>query len=417
MTLSFRLQELTSELNGAVDVPGGLFRLAYRLRNPAPGRGAGLDGIESEDLIRRYADALHRTQRLFHKWGWPEPRRVTDAEWGWPEPHRTDPAKRCVAAYVFRTTRLGEGDAPLTITSEIDPGVYASRLALRSTIDEPRPDTRDERMEIEAAHEAAHVYTHQFVAPLDVIGDLWAWFDEATAVFVEGEVFPEHREARRAGMYWSYCPELSLTAWGGFGGYFAAWFVRFLVGRLGPGLLLEVWRSAEGRFSPLEALTRVLQERGTNLPDVLWEYCWQGYDSGVIAPGVPESFGPRSLTETFTAPAGGGWQGPLQPLACRYYRILWESTVMSTSIRIETDGQLARGEVHSTLLSVAANGEILDQTPLTAAGKSGHRWHGTARRPAPPGAHTAVVVARVLPPPEQRAGAALPVTVRVLLGA
>src|SRR4051794_8505039 len=131
--LTLLLKELTDGLTETLDVPGGLFRLVYCLRNPAPGRGTGLDGVEDAGLIKRYADALARTQGVFREWGWPEPRRATDAEWGWPEPHRDDDAGGYVQVYVFCTAWLTQVDAPLTITNPIDPQVYASRIGLRST--------------------------------------------------------------------------------------------------------------------------------------------------------------------------------------------------------------------------------------------------------------------------------------------
>jgi hypothetical protein len=362
MSITSRLQALTGGLDKSVEVTGGLFRIHYGLRTPPSGRGLGLDGVEGEELIRYYAGALHTAHRWFQ---------------GWPEPHRGPDG--FVPVYVFRTERLGFGDCPLTFTGDSRPGVQESQITLRSTFDEPQPELRGERAEVEAAHEAAHAFTHRLVPPLAAVGDLWAWFDEATAVFVEGEVFPGHREALRFSLYWDLCPELALTTWGGIGGYFAAWFVRFLVRRFGSDLLRRVWDGSEGKFGPLEVLDRLLVSRQTSLADVFWDYCCSGYAPDEVAPGAEASFGPRSLTETFLAPSGAGGKDFLAPLACRYYRITWEKDVESTPVHIQAEGT-GTDDLRALLLDVGRDGRIGKPTALQPDPARGC-WRGTAGRP------------------------------------
>ncbi len=267
MSLTSELSERTRLLDRSRTASDGLFRIAYGLRIPDRGRGLGLDGIDGEELIDHYAEAIERATGIFLGWGWPEPKRDANGQ---------------VPVFVFRTERLGFGDCPLTFTGEVELDVYASQIALRSTFDEPRREVRLERARIEAAHETAHAFTHRHVSPLTEVGDLWAWFDEATAVFIEGYAYPDHPEALRFGLYWVCCPEFSLLSWGGFGGYFAAWFVKYLVREFEVGILLEVWSGSEGKFGPLEVLARKLEDRGKTFPDVFWSYCCEGSASDGI---------------------------------------------------------------------------------------------------------------------------------------
>lgn len=389
---SSRIRELTRGLDRNLVTPGGLFRLVYGLRNPPVGRGLGLDGVETEDLIHLYARALDLVHDRFRGWGWPTPRRR---------------AEGTIPVYVFRTERLGYGDCPLTFTGEVAPRVYASRITLRSCFDQPRPEIRRELAEVEAAHEAAHVFTHQYVPPIAAVGNLWRWFDEATAVFMESEIYPGHPESRKFGVYWNQCPEVPLTTWGettwgGFGGYFAAWFVRFLVKEHGPGLLLEVWRGADGRSAPLDVLGRVLGKNGQDLADVFWEYAQRSYVPEEVAPGLAESFGRRSVTETFVGPTARGRPDPLFPLACRYYRVNWEGNEHSLTFEVSSEGELDPSELRGALLTVGSDGQVTNRSPMLAESDSESDLPSTSRltasgtRPGP-GGHTAIVVARVHP--------------------
>ncbi|MGE3818416.1 MAG: DUF6055 domain-containing protein [Isosphaeraceae bacterium] len=392
-----RIRELIRPLDRRLDTPGGLFRLFYGLRNPPVGRGLGLDGVESEKLVHRYASALDRTCELFQKWGWPTPRRGSEG---------------IVPVYVFRTERLGFGDCPLTFTGEVARRAYASRIALRSCFDEPRPEIRDQRASVEAAHEASHVFTHQFVPPIAAVGNLWRWFDEATAVFVESEVFPEYPESLRFGVYWNHCPEVPLTTWGGFGGYFAAWFVRYLVTTFGPEALLEVWRGADDRSGPLDVLERVLGARGSDLAEVFWEYVQRSYAFDEVAPGLGEAFGPRSITETFRGPTAEGRPDPLFPMACRYYRVAWGEDDPTQALEVHGEGSLDASELRGALLTVGADGRVTDRTPMVADPESLTILTASARHPGA-GAHTAVVVARVRPP--EPLATSTPATIQVAL--
>jgi hypothetical protein len=395
--------------------PGGLFRIFYVLRNPREGRGFGLDGIEDLGLIECYVEALERARRLFcDEWKWPRPR-----------------ADR-VPVYVMRTAKLGEGDFPLTLTGEVQPGVFESKLFLRSSFDEPRPAVRDEQARVEAAHEVAHAFTQQFVPRGGYVGDLWAWFDEATAVFIEGKCFPESPEARRFGAYWSRCPEYSLVTWGDydfpFGGYFAAWFVRYLVNRFGPDLLLEIWKwgaaspEARGdprikvRRGPIAAIAERLEARGVRIEDAFWDYCRSAYIvDEELAPGLVESYGPRSLTESFTAPDGPGRDEPLPPMACRYYRIHWPEGAEREPVEVRVQAAAGPDAIKAALLMIGADGRVLSEVQLTDDEPTRRSWTGVAD-PPPPGGHAAVVVARVETVPDEWPRTLNPIPVNVAIG-
>jgi hypothetical protein len=407
MVISKRLAQLTRELDRDRFTSDNRYRIRYALRNPAdghPGRGRGLNGVEDERLIEVYADALDRAAKLFTDWGWPRP------------PGSDGSPDRPILVHAFRTEWLGQGDVPLTIPGEPRLRVYTSQVALRSTFDEPRPGIRRERAAVEAAHEAAHTFTHQFVSPLELIGDIWTWFDEATAVFAEGEVFPGFAETRRFGLYWNCCPEFSLTTVGGFGGYFAAWFVRSLVERFCPEFLLEVWQGARRRHGPLASLAQALGRRNTTLPEVFWEYCWKGYASPGAAPGMAESFGPRSLTEAFAATGGVGETDALPPLSCRYYRIDWPPGIKACAVEVLAGGPAQADEFRAGRLTVAPGCTVTEPILLRAAGPPVLRWHGVLTRPNE-GRETVLVVARVRPPAEPRPAPAEVVTVQVRVAA
>ena len=302
MSLTSELSEHTRPLDRRKTASDGLFRIAYGLRIPDRGRGLGLDGVDGEELIDHYAEAIERAAGIFLGWGWPEPKRDANGR---------------VPVFVFRTERLGFGDCPLTFTGEVEPDVYASQIALRSTFDEPRREVRLERARIEAAHETAHAFTHRHVSPLTEVGDLWAWFDEATAVFIEGYAYPDHPEALRFGLYWVCCPEFTLLSWGGFGGYFAAWFVKYLVKEFDARILLEVWSGSEGKFGPLEVLARKLEDRGKTFADVFWSYCCEGSASDGIDANLLASFGLRGDRDAGRAPGSrrrGDGRSAVQPV-------------------------------------------------------------------------------------------------------
>jgi hypothetical protein len=411
--LTTLLREATRELDQSMVVPGGLFKIWYALRNPAVGCGAGLGGVEDDKAIQVYARALERTQALFAEWDWGDPVRGPDG---------------FLPVWVFRTDRLGRGDCPLTIPLQEAKDVYRSEIALRSTLDEPRADVRAERMALDAAHEAAHTFAHRYVSPIDTdrgarplddpLGEQWGWLDEATAVFVEGEIFPErdHPEARRFGLRWSHCPELSLTTptWVG-GGYFAAWFVRYLAKRFGPAVVRDVWACSAQKVGPLEALQQVLaaQKPPETFSNVFWDYCWESYAAGAFAPGVVESFGQRSLTASLPLSGGASCPAPLSPLACRYYRVIGEATASGIPVHVRITGEVRVAEVRAAILAVNGRGQLVGKPHSASQAADG--WHVTARPPAR-GEHLVVVVARVLPPPRDPTTEAGPVDVQVTVG-
>src|SRR4051794_12955210 len=120
--LTTLLRELTTDLDQTYAVEGGLYRLHYCLRNPAVGRGQGLDGVEDDRIVRAYAEAMEAVRRKLVGWGWPEPPRLLGAP---------------VPVWVFRTERLGQGDCPLTIPFQHPGGTYTSEAALRAAFDTP----------------------------------------------------------------------------------------------------------------------------------------------------------------------------------------------------------------------------------------------------------------------------------------
>src|SRR5262245_3140920 len=305
------------------------FVLNYCLRNPTQGRGQGLMGVDGEELIRSYAEALERTCAFLTARGWALPPQVVSG----------DP----VPVYVCDTTLLLEGGSPFTYTRN-----GLSRVFLRSDNGEPTREALRQRAAVEATHEAAHVLTH-FLLPRRTsrleMPDPWGWFDEAFAVFLEGQIFPEYAENLRYALHWVRSPEWSLERDalafppgypGGWpGGYFAAWFLEYLVGRypgFGWDLLRDTWRNATETERPVRVLARLLSQSRVMfadpdpaVPDLFGaQYCIDTYFVQRVFPRVFARFGERSLTARLMVQPGqtvGDGPDALEHLACRYYRL------------------------------------------------------------------------------------------------
>jgi hypothetical protein len=286
------LRQVVEPLGAAPAFRNDHFDLHYRLRNPrAAGAGLGLMGVENDTLIRRYAEALEKTYNELRDRGWEHP--------------TADPGQR-IRVYVFDTTRFLQGgrDAPFTYPDPTGPVI-----GLRSVISEPDLATMLARADIEAAHELTHVFNHHVRRPDPYTllesspwrCDPWQWFDEATAVFMERQVFPEHTENLRFALHWAYQPELELELPYAPGGYCAAWFIEYLVKTFGWEFLHGVWHDhdpTERGERPVNVIDRLLGARHNGLT---FQQVFAG--EGRANPGEQQRR--RELRATWRRPAAG----------------------------------------------------------------------------------------------------------------
>ncbi len=360
-----RLSEIIVPLHEIVEHPGGLFRVYYVLRDVPRGRTNGLMGVVDRDLVLRYARALERTARTFREWGWDEPRR-------WPEHGNRVPV------YVFQTLEWVNGNVPFTFT---DSWGY-SQIGLRSLIPEPRLDVVWERADVDAVHEATHVFTHRQrqIQPRIVAGvrkeDAWSWLDEATAGFMEGWIFQGHKESMRHAINFVYRPDLSLIYDGTGGGYFAAWFIRHIVDRHGPNLIKNVWKqggSIDG--DPIMVIDQELkQNHACTFEAAFTDYCVASANTWEFDFEVFTRHGNRLVTEAIHLSQPGVTIGTsevdwLGPLACRYYRIDWGfGGIAKLDVAIlPAAGSEADAALRAVLLVIGPSGIATRQHELTPA--------------------------------------------------
>jgi hypothetical protein len=297
------LESLIARLPDRRLTAGGNYELHYGLRNPPVGRGLGPMGVESIDLVGVYAEALERVYR-----------RLRDEGWSAPQP-------RPVPVYVLDPVLLHRRNAPFTFTSS----GRQSQVVLRSFIPAPTREAITRQAEVEAVHEATHTFTHQYALPRRA-KDQWYWLDEATATYYEGELTGAP-EGRVFGHFWAHHPEWSLVKDDrDCGGYFAAWFVRYLSRHAPSGTLRRVWEGALGGpdADPLATLDAI-RPGGRRAEDLVWDYFRETASTCRWAPDLYHLSGERSLTETFSLAPGGAVAlrepDELPCLACRYYRV------------------------------------------------------------------------------------------------
>jgi hypothetical protein len=264
-----------------------------------------------------------------------------------------------VPVWVFETSRWIQAHAPFTETNFWG----YSQVGLRSLIPEPRHDVMWERADTEAVHEASHVFTHRYRRPQprfwggETRKDLWYWLDEATAVFMESQIFRGHKEPMRFAINLVYRPELSLSDEGPGGGYSAAWFVHYLAERHGPEILRETWRQAGPLDAdPIEIIDRELTRQGSSFEAAFTEYCVDAASMGLFNFDVFVRHGNRLTSESFRlAVAGSTCQSSvvdwLEPLACRYYRIEWaDPNIRSIQVAVKPESASALAGVNAALI-------------------------------------------------------------------
>ncbi len=362
---------------------GGAFRLHYVTRNRLDGHAVGLCGVENTALLNAYADALDQAYDYFA---------TGQAGVPWELPRRSDDLK---AVPVFVTRPVARSLDAFTFTFAGESSVW-----LRNLLQAPDASGIVQQAQVDATHEVAHLFTHRHHAPSPSPFDPWKWFDEATAVYIERELQPALFESIRYGVYWSYAPELGLSLLNNeASGYFAGWFLRYLVRLLNFDLIRDVWHDPNAT-GPIAALDALLRARcGSSFADVFTDYASNTYSYGAFDNEVYLQCGERSLAGWFAPACGVSCTGPtadmLAPYACRYYRI--DAPAGATRLNVTVRPELA-GAAHLRARVIAVDHARVvlgsSDVPLANGAPSG------IGLPIAAGTHHVVVVVVNAPPPE-----------------
>jgi hypothetical protein len=341
------------------------FVIHYGERNPRDRAGLGSHGVTSPQWVERQQNALAeleaRFERLSHSRKFPQ------------EP---------INVYVFDVAQTFISDFPITVPDDKSDTCY---ICLPSGNNVPMIEHALYRAEAEALHEGMHAINNT-VRPLkDFYTTAWVWFDEATAVYFEIEVLGANPDSLMFGKDWIDSPETSLDS--AAGQYQAGIFAHYLARCTDADFISYVWTRAERTETPVEALTRLLSERGHVLvsanPDVqdlfASGYCMDAYGPRFAALGrfeyaLQERYGHRAVEHSLDVQCGTLRQceGKLDHLACRYYRLYLPALFNTLRVALHLLGER---EVAPLKVEVA---------PIAEDSATNRRW--PLRNPPHPGA-------------------------------
>lgn len=129
-------------------------------------------------------------------------------------------------------------------------------ILLPARHEDPNGPTNVARVEATAAHELFHVIQERIRINSFKNSDPWAWFGEATASFMETEVFPNSRQYLPALYKWFDQPDLPLNMPPNqsreYGGMIFCMFLRDRFPQ--KNLIYEVWKRANSIDSPVQAI-------------------------------------------------------------------------------------------------------------------------------------------------------------------
>jgi hypothetical protein len=187
--------------------------------------------------------------------------------------------------------------------------------------DDPNPEQGSAK--VTAAHEFFHAI--QFAYP---VGDDWDWWMEASATFMEDEIFDAVNDYRNYLDGWFGSPELPLDRVDRAHEYGSVIFCKHLAEKFGGAAMIEaVWRRAS-RPSALHALDSALRARNRKLAsgnqadvfsqsfvvsNLLKDHPQEGYEEGRRYPSL-------NVRETFTTYPVSSRQVSLDHLAATYLR-------------------------------------------------------------------------------------------------
>lgn len=352
------------------------FVVRFASRNPALGvasGGAGAYGIWNPCAISRYVTALEALYEM-----------LASAPFSWPRRPNSDGGEK-IAVYVLYLPSVGMSE-PFTAVDRN----WVPYICLRSRFEEPVLESALHRAEMEAVHEATHLFCWSARPPRGLAERQWFWFGEATAVFMEAQVFPNNLDTIRFGMDWCDFPEWPLDndrAW-----YQAGFFVQYLAHRFGAELISRIWNDSLPNEGPLNALNRMLPEsRRATLESMCWLFGEYAHDSYFLwdeksfgfHQDLFSRFGMRALTESFVLGVGEQVRSEsvVDHLACRYFRIEISRGVGRVEVvqRSEVGSGRSLRCFLTAHVATQRRGTWRELTPLAAGARHGeaHKHRGT----------------------------------------
>lgn len=244
----------------------------------------------------------------------------------------------------------------------------------------------EERREIQAvaAHEGFHVFTHSqsdMINPSTglptIRGKLWAWYDEAMAVFMESDVIAGNNAWYCFGPQWVDHPHAALDYDEVRTYYRWVFFVRYLCRRHGANFLHSVWHNrAKADDSPFDVISRlsgkaIINSSADFVGDVFTsEFCVDSYFIWHEEPDIFNRFGERALAYSFKLDPGESQTMPIKVpgwLGCSYYRICTPRSLNSLNVCVRK-GELKSNALKVLGFSVNQNGNKKQIFPFTRNG-------------------------------------------------
>ena len=310
------------------------FRIHYGRREPGPERANQGCGVADDSMIRYYASGLERLYRI-----------ATSSVFEFPAP--TVDGKGKTNVYIFDIALVDLFGDPASFTTFEG---FVPIIGLPCRLPEPFGEIVLRRAATEASHEAAHVFTWSIRDPQKRTELKWRWFNEATAVYLEGEAFPGSSECIRPYGYWSDHPEVPLDKRGPDPEYASGMFARFVSRKYGPQYVRRAWTDSYPDESPTEAIDRLLGKSIAGECAIFSEYC---LDSAFLldpmgtlfAPAVHGRFRGRYLTESYPlSSAPVIIKGTLDHLSSRYYRLDKPGAAANLNFKLESPSPAIRAE-------------------------------------------------------------------------
>ena len=242
-------------------------------------------------------------------------------------------------------------------------GGYRSFIALQSELWETTVEAAKERARITGSHEAAHLYTHLHKPIDDSVHDNWKWFDEATAVYIEGVLNEQSSERHRFARDWVLCPERGLEQRGYGVGYESAWFVEHLVRNHGWQILHDVWHDQRAGETPIKAIDHWFRNQNMSFRDVSHAvadefgrgYCTSSFLTKTLFPRLHERYGNRWHCFSFQ-PAPGKkelpHEGVIEPMSCSYCKIVPESPKSGFRVKVMAGAPLEQSGLKAHVFAV-----------------------------------------------------------------
>lgn len=218
-------------------------------------------------------------------------------------------------------------------------------------------------MKVAAAHELFH--TIQFQISDDI--DQYGWLMEASATWMEDQVFPEVKDYVNYIGDWFDNPHVSINTFNGIFEYGTAVWLKHITEKYGSAFIYDVWDRIRNKESAIDAIEAELLERGDILSRELKELRVANitftHNDGLIYrtwEGDPASVPLNSITFNKTI------EGNINPLASRYYTLSSKTDTGTISIEFTGDSDMS-----AIVIGMAQDLSLYDVTEIVPD-SSGH---------------------------------------------